>query len=98
MLRGVPVVATPVAMEGMFGENGKNCLIADNASAFADHVARLDSDCHLWSTLVAGGRQTVREHFSYEKARASLQQLFRQLSSGPKRQLLVNLTSQPLGV
>ena len=86
MLRGVPVVATPVAMEGMFGEHGKNCLIADNASAFADHIARLDSDCQLWSTLAAGGRHTVREHFSSDNARASLQQLFRQLGCGPKTQ------------
>lgn len=79
MLHGVPIVATPVAMEGMFGEHGQNCLIAGNASAFADHIVRLDDDCQLWSTLAAGGLRTVQNHFSTGTAQTSLKRLLHQL-------------------
>src|SRR5699024_9754521 len=73
MSYGVPVVATPMAVEGMFLEDGRDVLLGDNAEAFADAVVRAYSDAVLWQALADGGRNNVRQHFSFEAARDSLQ-------------------------
>lgn len=38
MKYGVPVVATPLAVEGMFAQDGEECLIAWSAEEFAEKV------------------------------------------------------------
>jgi len=63
---GLPVVATPVAVEGMHMVDGVNCLVADSSSDFARACARLDEDDELWSRLSAGGLELVGRHFSRE--------------------------------
>lgn len=46
---GVPVVATPVAVEGMNLEDERHVLVAANDAAFARSVARLYGDEGLWT-------------------------------------------------
>lgn len=41
MKYGVPVVATPLAVEGMFAQDGEECLIAWSAEEFAEKVSCL---------------------------------------------------------
>ena len=38
MKLGVPVVATPLAMEGTHGRDGDNCLVASDPAEFAAKV------------------------------------------------------------
>lgn len=66
---GVPVVATPVAVEGMHGQDGVDCMVANNPEDFAKKIVQLHSDCDLWQRLVAGGRKNMIDHFSVETAR-----------------------------
>ena len=72
MKLGVPVVATPIAVEGMFARDGVDCLVADSAEAFAQRIVQLHADCELWRGLVEGGVQNVRDHFSVDIARRVL--------------------------
>ena len=72
MSHGVPVVATTLAIEGMQLTPGNDVLVADDAAAFADAVARAYGDEALWRRLAAGGRENVRRHFSRDAARAAL--------------------------
>lgn len=65
---GVPVVATPIAVEGMYAHDGVDCLVADGPEAFAQRIVQLHQDCELWQQLAEGGRRNVREHFSVELA------------------------------
>jgi GT2 family glycosyltransferase/glycosyltransferase involved in cell wall biosynthesis len=72
MARGLPVVATHCAAEGMHLLDGLDVLLADDAAAFADAVLRAHEDEALWSRLRAGGYANTQRWFSPEAARATL--------------------------
>ena len=75
MSRGQPVVATPIAVEGMFAQSGHDVLVAESASDFAAQVIRLYRDEDLWNGLSEAGLENVRRYFSVETARHSLRAL-----------------------
>lgn len=70
---GVPVVATSMAVEGMYLTDGQDVLVADTAETFAAAVARVYQDPVLWRTLASDGMDNVRQHFSFEAARQCLE-------------------------
>ena len=70
--RGLPVVATRCAVEGMFLADGQDVLEADAAGDFSDAVIRLYGDEALWKTLREGGLANTRQYFSRETARSAL--------------------------
>lgn len=75
MSYGLPVVATPLAAEGMQLVDGYDVLLADDADAFAAAVLRLYEDEALWLRLSDGGLTNVREHFSFDAARRALRRV-----------------------
>ncbi|ANB19017.1 Glycosyltransferase [Dokdonella koreensis DS-123] len=75
MSYGLPVVATPIAVEGMHVKAGDEVLVAADADAFADEVVRLYGDEALWTRLSENGLLNVREHFSFEAARRAVQRV-----------------------
>jgi len=75
MSYGLPVVATPAAVEGMFLEPDRDVLVADTAPEFAAAVVRLYGDEALWLQLAAAGRENIRIHFSRDVARSTLTRL-----------------------
>lgn len=76
MAHGQPVVATPVAVEGMHLVDGRDVLVAGDADAFADAVVRLHEDEALWTLLSAHGRDNVQRHFSLDAARDTVRRVF----------------------
>ena len=80
MSRGQPVVATPMAVEGMFAESGRDVLVAESAEEFAAAVVRLYQDEDLWNRVSEAGLENVRRYFSVETARLGLQELLNSLS------------------
>ena len=80
MSRGQPVVATPMAVEGMFAKAGRDVLVAETAAEFAAAVVRLYRDEALWNRISAHGLENVRQYFSVETARLGLQQLLNSLT------------------
>ncbi len=75
MSYGLPVVATPAAVEGMHVENGEDVMVAAEAAAFADAVVNVYDDASRWNRLSARGLDNVRSHFSFDAARASLRRI-----------------------
>ncbi|HEX7341288.1 MAG TPA: glycosyltransferase [Rhodanobacteraceae bacterium] len=73
MSRGLPVVATSIAIEGMFLAPDMNVLTADDAAGFAGQVARMYRDPVLWQSMSKAGLRNIREHFSPEVASRNLQ-------------------------
>ncbi len=72
MSYGVPVIATPVAVEGMQLTDGVDVLVAQTVDGFAEAVERLQRDEALWQTLSGHGLTNVQQHFSAAAAGATL--------------------------
>ena len=85
LARGLPVVATACAVEGMALENGHDVLVADSAEDFADAVVRLYGDEALWNTLRAGGYANTAAHFSADAARRALRGFLAELRARAAR-------------
>jgi glycosyltransferase involved in cell wall biosynthesis len=72
MAHGQPVVATPMAVEGMHVVSGTDVLVAEDAGAFAAAVVRAYTDEVLWHELSRNGLANVARHFSFDAAREAL--------------------------
>jgi glycosyltransferase involved in cell wall biosynthesis len=71
--RGVPVIASPAAIEGLDAADGRDVLVASGPEEFARAAARLSADAHLREDLAAAGRATLaRRHDPSAIARATL--------------------------
>ena len=75
MAWGLPVVATPCAVEGMYLEPGVSVLTGDTADELAEAVVRVYQDETLWRQLSLAGRANVERYFSPAAARRTLQSL-----------------------
>jgi glycosyltransferase involved in cell wall biosynthesis len=64
--QGVPVVATPAAVEGLAVLDGQHLLLGADADALAAAVAALADDAALGARLVEQAGRLVRERYSHE--------------------------------
>lgn len=69
---GVPVVSTPLGIEGLGMTPGRHVLVADTAHEFAAHVVSLAADGALRDRLVRASFQLVRSRYSLDAVRASI--------------------------
>jgi GT2 family glycosyltransferase/glycosyltransferase involved in cell wall biosynthesis len=76
MSYGVPVVATPTAVEGMHLVPGEDVMVAGDAEQFALAIEHAYLDESLWQRLSAAGVENIRRHFSRAVAKKALQELF----------------------
>lgn len=66
MALGTPVVSTTVGAEGLDVSHGKDILIANSPSEFADSLVQLRNDQELWTRLSTNGRLLVRERYDWK--------------------------------
>jgi len=83
MKYGTPVVATPLAVEGMHATDGVDCMVGRSPEEFVDKLVKVYRDCDLWRRLVVGGRDNMRQHFSYEGAVPVVKELFTSVGAAP---------------
>jgi hypothetical protein len=69
---GVPVVATPCSVEGMYLTHRKDVLVASDADEFARAIVELHGDDTLWQTLRKGGLANIEQYFSPANAKRTL--------------------------
>ena len=67
MSYGTPAVITSIAAEGIGIVSGREAIVADGDTAFAEQVLRLYSDPILWYSLQEAGYEFVEEHFSWKR-------------------------------
>lgn len=77
MAHGQPVVATPIAVEGMEIEAGREALVAESPADFAAEVVRLYRDPELWLALSDAGLANIEAHFSFAAAARALERVLR---------------------
>jgi glycosyltransferase involved in cell wall biosynthesis len=75
MSHGLPVVATPIAVEGMHVRVSADVLVAADASAFATAIIDLYCDEALWQRLSENGLANVERYFSFDAARVAVRRL-----------------------
>lgn len=68
MAVGLPVVATPLAAEGMSLTDGENILMADDVEAFAEAVAKTYQDEILWMRLSQNAQVFAKQVWGAEAA------------------------------
>lgn len=72
MAYGVPVVATPLAIEGMHLVDGVDVVLGENVETFAQGIVKVYRDKLLWEALSANGMVNIEQHFSRRVARETL--------------------------
>lgn len=85
MAVGLPVVGSPLAVEGMSLTDGENILVADGATAFADSVVKIYQDEALWSRISESGISFARQAWGGEAALAILQTILIDMGMKVKR-------------
>lgn len=85
MVAGLPVVATPLAAEGMSLTDNENILIAEGAEEFADAVVRLYTDRELWNRLSSNGVQFSERAWGAEAAWKILETILLDVGLKPER-------------
>lgn len=84
MAMGVPVVATPQALEGINAAPGRDIVVADNPNDFASEVIKLLKDAKLREELSARGRAVVEERYSWQKTGETLNQIYKEVIENAK--------------
>lgn len=65
LARGVPVVCTPVAAEGIVEGESAVPVVAEPGAAFASALVRVATDQGLSAGLAAGGRRLIEDRFGW---------------------------------
>jgi O-antigen biosynthesis protein len=76
MAHGVPVIATPLAAEGMFCTHGVDIMLGEDAERFALALIQAYHDEALWLRLSNAGLENVRRHFSFDAALQNIRKIF----------------------
>lgn len=66
--RGIPVVATTMAAEGLDAVDGVHLLVADTPASFATAVVRLHRDVQLRTRLVDAARTLYERRYEWSRA------------------------------
>lgn len=72
MALGKPIVAHPVACEGLGLTHGENVVHAETPEGFTEEICRLFDDAALRRRIGTRARQHVERHFSFEAIGAEL--------------------------
>lgn len=72
LCHGVPVVASPIAAEGMDVEHGRDILIAGSQTEWIRHLKSAYCNADLWTGLSQQGIAAVKENHSLEAGVAAL--------------------------
>lgn len=76
---GMPCVATPEAVEGMVDGSAADILVADDARAFAQAIAKVHSDRDLWYRMSNAGVAYAERNFSVGVTTQRIRDLLKRL-------------------
>ena len=84
MITGTPVVATPLAAEGIDLTHGKNVLIAESVAELANESVRLLKNPKLQQSLGEAGRILVERSYSWEGIARDLDAVYQEFKHNDK--------------
>lgn len=65
LCRGIPMVSTTIGAEGLKVEHGKDILITDDATIFANYVAALLEDKKRWRSIAEASKLTASKYYTW---------------------------------
>ncbi len=81
MALGIPVVSTPLGVEGLPVEDGRHVVLADNPLSFAKALTKLLIAPRLGAEIAGAARQLVERHFSWDRATSELEMSYERMIS-----------------
>jgi len=81
LAHGLPVVASPVAAEGIPLVDGRDVLVARTIDDWVHAVTHLLADDAAWTAQSAAGREVVNGHYSFEAASRHVDALLARIRS-----------------
>jgi sugar transferase (PEP-CTERM/EpsH1 system associated) len=81
MALGIPVVTTPIGVEGLPVEDGVNVLVADTPQKFADAVTRLMNDPDLRRTISENAKSVIRSCYDWKVIAGMLESYYADIIS-----------------
>jgi len=79
MAMGVPIVATPMAAEGIDAKHNVHILLGDTPENLAEYCVRLLSDRELNQNMGSAGRKLVEDNYRWETVAQDLDRVYREL-------------------
>ncbi len=76
MITGTPVVATPLAAEGLDLEDGRNVLLATTPKELSEKAVRLLKDRKLQLTLAKAGQKLVKDNYGWDQIAQELGRVY----------------------
>jgi glycosyltransferase involved in cell wall biosynthesis len=74
---GVPVIATPLSLEGLINICvDEHLLVASTTQEFTEQLGKLKNDPELSLKLAESGRQYVENHYSFDSLEHSIKEMF----------------------
>jgi glycosyltransferase involved in cell wall biosynthesis len=78
MACGLPVVTTPIGIEGLGVKNFDQALIAESSDSLAKSTVKLLNSPTLYENLVVNGRKLVEKSYTWDKISKTLDHLYSQ--------------------
>jgi radical SAM superfamily enzyme YgiQ (UPF0313 family)/GT2 family glycosyltransferase/acetyltransferase-like isoleucine patch superfamily enzyme/ubiquinone/menaquinone biosynthesis C-methylase UbiE/glycosyltransferase involved in cell wall biosynthesis len=76
MANGLPIVSTPIGVEGFPVQDGRDCFICENDADFANRCLTLMDNDEIWRSFQAAGRLIIQKYFSRVGLSNRLQSVF----------------------
>ena len=76
---GTPVVTTPLGLEGLEIENGRDALVAKTPEELVEHTISLLTDEKLYSTIAKNGREQVEKKYGWPSIAEKLDAIYSSL-------------------
>jgi len=81
---GMPIVSTPLGIDGLDLEPGNDVLVADTPQEFASRIWQLLEDPALCDRLAARARRSAEERFDWEGIAERLSDVYLRLTNGSR--------------
>ena len=78
---GIPLIAHPIACEGINVRNGEHVIFAETPKQFCDAILSLSADPELKMKLSANGRQLIEEQYCYNKIGEKMAKVYQLICS-----------------
>ncbi|SFU39276.1 Glycosyltransferase involved in cell wall bisynthesis [Pustulibacterium marinum] len=96
MLNGTPAVMTPIAAEGMFGNEQPNGFVAKTPSEFAEKAIQLYTDETVWKQAQENGFRVLANRFQKKQFQTAFSDMIEMLQTNLEQHRLDNFTGSML--